>query len=199
MLAVRQIWTFLILGLLVACSESPQPAAPADEDGPTPASVRFDPASVKERAAASLQPFKQQLMQALQRGMAQGPQNAIDVCRLEAPAIARRAAGAGIQLGRTSHRLRNPANAPNEWQRRALDHYLGSEDRDSMVMDLGDGRVGYAEPIVTAPLCLTCHGSELSAEVTEALAEHYPSDQATGFSAGELRGIFWVSLPVPDA
>ena len=68
-----------------------------------------------------------------------------------------------------------------------------------MVIDLGDNRVGYAEPITTAPMCLTCHGNELSAEVRGALAEHYPADQATGFAAGDLRGVFWVTLPVPDA
>ena len=95
--------------------------------------------------------FKQQLMQALQRGLAQGPENAIDVCRLDAPAIAAAASIDGLEIGRSSHRLRNPANAPTDWQRRAIDHYLGSQDRDPMVIDLGDNRVGYAEPITTAP------------------------------------------------
>ena len=205
MSSAKHTWKFLAIGLLTGCSEAPEPAAPAEPAAPVQprepveSEEGYDPAAVKERAAASLQPFKQQLMQALQRGLAQGPENAIDVCRLDAPAIAAAASVDGVEIGRSSHRVRNPANAPTDWQRRAIDHYLGSEDRDPMVTDLGDDRVGYAEPIMTAPMCLTCHGSELSAEVTGALAEHYPPDQATGFAAGDLRGIFWVTLPVPGA
>ena len=51
------------------------------------------------------------------------------------------------------------------------------------------------EPIITAPMCLACHGSELSVEVKDALAAQYPADQASGYAAGDLRGIFWVTLP----
>ena len=32
-------------------------------------------------------------------------------------------------------------------------------------------------------------------EVREALATHYPADQATGFQTGDLRGWFWVTVP----
>ncbi len=139
-------------------------------------------------------------MRALQRGLAQGPENAIDVCRLDAPRVATEASANGVQVGRTSHRLRNPSNAPSDWQQEAIDHYLSSEDREPRVVELGNARVGYVEPILTAPLCLTCHGSELGSGVRQALATHYPDDRATGFAAGELRGIFWVTLPArPEA
>ena len=42
------------------------------------------------------------------------------------------------------------------------------------------------------PLCLTCHGAALSPDVEAALAESYPEDHATGYSAGDLRGAFVV-------
>jgi hypothetical protein len=134
-------------------------------------------------------------MQALKQGMQEGAENAIDVCRLEAPAIAAATSGDGVQIGRSSHRLRNPNNAPTEWQQSAIDHYLASEDREPMLVDLGDGQRGYMEPIMTAPMCLACHGSELAPGVKSTLAQMYPDDQATDFAAGDLRGIFWVSLP----
>ncbi|PKM21524.1 MAG: hypothetical protein CVV10_08950 [Gammaproteobacteria bacterium HGW-Gammaproteobacteria-14] len=127
--------------------------------------------------------------------MAEGAVNAIDVCRLEAPAIAEAVTPEGMALGRTSHRVRNPANAPNDWQQHWIDHYLASDDRQPQVMDLDEGVVAYVEPIMTAPMCGACHGSELSSDVQAALAEHYPNDKATGFSAGELRGIFWLTIP----
>lgn len=196
MYAVKRALILLTAGLLAACSESQQPSTstPPDQTQLLEKGA-YDSTVIKERAAAKLLPFKQQLMQALQSGMQQGAENAIDVCRLEAPAIAASVSGEGVEIGRSSHRLRNPANAPSDWQQQAIDHYLGSDDREPMVMDLGNNQLGYAEPIITAPMCLACHGSELSGEVTGALSAYYPDDQATGFAVGDLRGIFWVSLP----
>lgn len=188
------IAAFLAL-LLAACSDAPESSASV-VDQEAPALPVYDEEEIRQRAAQALLPFKQQLMQALQRGLEQGAAQAIDVCRLEAPAIATAASVDGVKIGRSSFRLRNPANAPTAWQQTGLRHYQQSEDREPMLINLEDGRVGYMEPIVTAPMCLGCHGSELSVEVKDALATHYPADQATGFAAGDLRGIFWVTLPV---
>jgi hypothetical protein len=54
-----------------------------------------------------------------------------------------------------------------------------------------NGKVfAYMQPIMTGKLCLTCHGSQLAPPVAEALATHYPNDQAVGFKEGDLRGAF---------
>lgn len=192
---MRRYFAVALLLSLAACSDAPESSAKvAGQEAP--ALTAYDAEDMKQRAAQTLMPFKQQLMQALQRGLEQGPAQAIDVCRLEAQAIATAASVDGVAIGRTSLRLRNPANAPTVWQQTGLRHYQQSEDREPMLINLEDGRVGYMEPIVTAPMCLACHGSELSAEVKDALSTHYPADQATGFAAGDLRGIFWVALPL---
>jgi hypothetical protein len=204
MTTIKYVLPALALSMLLGCSEAPQTAsqkaapeqtvvAPVAHDSHAGQAGSAD--ATKAHAAARLQPFKQQLMQALKQGMQEGAENAIDVCRLEAPAIAAATSGDGVQIGRSSHRLRNPNNAPTEWQQSAIDHYLASEDREPMLVDLGDGQRGYMEPIMTAPMCLACHGSELAPGVKSTLAQMYPDDQATDFAAGDLRGIFWVSLP----
>jgi hypothetical protein len=180
---------------LTACSEAPAPQSSLPE---VAVSAALDAEAVKARGAEILLPFKQQLMQALQQGMAEGPVQAIDVCRVEAPAIAASLGTDQVTIGRASHRPRNPANAPVDWQQGWLNHYLGSEDRAAGVTDLGDGRVAYVEPIMTAPLCLACHGAELAGDVQDILTMHYPDDQATGFDVGELRGIFWVTFTASD-
>ena len=54
--------------------------------------------------------------------------------------------------------------------------------------------MGYVEPIVAQPLCLTCHGKAISEATRAALAERYPDDKATGFEKGDLRGLFWVEF-----
>ena len=51
-------------------------------------------------------------------------------------------------------------------------------------------------PILTQPLGLNCHGdpATFSPELKKALSESYPDDQATGFAAGDLGGVFWAKL-----
>ena len=46
-------------------------------------------------------------------------------------------------------------------------------------------------------MCLTCHGSDIDANIAEALAERYPADEATGFATGDLRGVFRVEFQAP--
>ncbi len=65
-------------------------------------------------------------------------------------------------------------------------------------MPIGDGRVGYVEPITVQPLCLGCHGSTLAPGIADELNELYPDDRATGFAAGDFRGLFWVEFPAPE-
>ena len=152
-----------------------------------------------ERGQAELAPFKQQLMGALKAGLAEGPDQAIDACRVEAPAIAAGLTTDQVSLGRTSHRLRNPGNAGPAWATAVLQDYLGEDgDWQPRVVELEGHRTGYVEPIVTQPLCLACHGSDLAPPVAAALARLYPEDRATGFADGDLRGVFWVSFDTED-
>lgn len=149
-----------------------------------------------QRGKQLLQPFQKTLQTALREGMQEGPANAIEVCRLEAPAIPGRVAPEGVAMGRTSHRLRNPDNAPLDWQREMLAYYLDNpDDRQPRQTRLDETRVAHVQPIETQPMCLSCHGSDLDESVQTRLDELYPEDQATGFKTGELRGIFWVTMP----
>lgn len=153
-----------------------------------------------ERGAELLTPFKRDLKQALLGGLEQGPAAAIDVCKLDAPAIAARLSTKGAEMGRTSHRLRNPANASPDWVRPILDAFLaGGEEPAPVAVELAGGRAGYVEPIALQPLCLTCHGSSLAPDVAARLSEAYPRDRATGFEVGDLRGVWWVTFPASPA
>ncbi len=148
------------------------------------------------RGKAYLAPFKRDLMAALESGLAAGPAAAIDACRLEAPRIAEQYSEDGVRIGRSSHRLRNPDNAPPDWVSPTLEAWLDpATPREPVVVELGDGRTGYIEAIVTKPLCLACHGEALAPEIGAALESQYPEDRATGFREGDLRGVFWVEFP----
>ena len=69
------------------------------------------------------------------------------------------------------------------------------ERREPGVVLIDKNTVGYVEPIFMQPLCVTCHGAELAPDLQARLEELYPEDQATGYSAGDLRGVFWAELP----
>jgi len=154
-----------------------------------------------ERGATLLAPFKSELKGALMAGMQQGPPAAIEVCRGKAPAIAAELSVDGVRMGRSSHKLRNTDNAAPEWLAPIIERWADGEVRADestvsvyAVMDLGGDRHGYAEAIFVQPVCLTCHGDTLAADVAATIAEFYPDDEATGFSAGDFRGVFWVEF-----
>jgi predicted CoA-binding protein len=149
-----------------------------------------------ERAQIKLQPFKERLQGALMSALEGGPENAIEVCRERAPEIARSLSVDGIEMGRTSHRLRNPANTPPAWAERLLDPELPAlEGETPAAIYLDDGRVGYVEPIRAVALCISCHGPAVDAELLSEIRLLYPQDQATGFRTGDIRGWFWITLP----
>jgi hypothetical protein len=166
---------------------------------PDTAQVGQARAAVKELGEA----LKRELMASIAAG---GPLAAIGVCKTIAPALAEKtSATRGLKVGRTALRLRNPANAPDAWERAVLEDFAaqikaGADpvklEHAETVTDAGGAstfRYMKAIPMGAVP-CLSCHGAPepaLKAEITRL----YPQDQATGFRPGELRGAFTVSAP----
>jgi len=150
--------------------------------------------------------LKAELGQALEAG---GPVAAIEVCRTRAPEIAARLSSeSGATVGRTALRVRNPANAPDALQSAVLEQF--SEELASGRFEAPleaafeinrGGRVErrYMRAIPTEAVCLTCHGGALAPDIAAAIARGYPSDAATGFGLGDLRGAFSVVWPATTA
>jgi hypothetical protein len=105
---------------------------------------------------------------------------------------------AGVEVGRTSARLRNPRNAPPAWARAFVDATDGRKAADvaPRAFDLGD-RVGLLRPIEIRRRCLHCHArrEDLPASTRAWLGSAYPSDRALGYSLGDLRGYWWAEAP----
>ena len=149
--------------------------------------------------------LKDALQQAIQNG---GPVNGIAVCHEKAGQIA---ADLGqkqeMLVGRTSLKLRNPANAPDNWELAVLKQFEArkaqSEPVDKLEFfaviddDQGKKTFRYMKAIPTAGLCLSCHGENIDPTVDAKLKELYPNDKARGFKEGELRGAFTLSKPLP--
>jgi hypothetical protein len=112
-------------------------------------------------------------------------------------------------IRRTSLNLRNPANAPDAADRAALERFNTAIHEGDVVpallvqrLDAPGAAVEWRvyRPISTMPQCLKCHGpvEGLAPEVREYLHQHYPADQATGYTPYQWRGIIRVSLAAAD-
>jgi hypothetical protein len=181
-----------------SATDSEAAAAPGDDSW----STVTDAGSLPESHAAQLDRalkardtmFQRLLAKLTQTIDDEGPAAAIAVCRDAAPEIAAAVSDEdGLQIGRTSFRLRNPKNTPPDWAAASVEerveeprYFVGPEEQLGVLLPIG----------VQAP-CLTCHGpkEKIPGEVQQALAANYPDDQATGFTTGDLRGWFWIEVP----
>lgn len=186
--------TFIALALAAGFATT-TPAA-ADTEAHTQASR----AAVKQFFGS----LKGELVAALKKG---GPTHAIGVCNTKAPGIAEKlSAEKGWSIGRTSLKLRNPANAPDAWEKKVLNTFESRKAKgespkgmeySEVVDDSGKKVFRYMSAIPTAPKpCLACHGGKIPEKVDAALKDMYPDDKARGYKAGDIRGAFTISFPV---
>lgn len=189
--------------VLVAGSWGCSNSGPADDgraDRPTNAQV----AAARERADKVSGALGSELIGTLQKALAaEGPVRAVDVCASVAQEISQRVATEhGVEIGRTALRLRNPENRPDEWERSQLEAWEAKpNERDVVEAIIEQGDRWYLRqlrPIVTMDFCLQCHGEReaMSAPLRDAIAHHYPDDEAVGFASGDLRGAFTLRVPI---
>lgn len=120
-----------------------------------------------------------------------GPSEAVEVCYRLAPKIAKEVGEMHkVRIGRSGVRLRNASNTPPDWAK----SFVESKTESPTFVTLNNDKSAALLPIKLQPQCLMCHGpnEQISDDVKLALGKRYPSDQATGFRDGELRGWFWV-------
>jgi hypothetical protein len=185
-----------VLLVLGGCGEAPE-APPLPPDPLSPEESEYATALGAPAAAALAEGLVGRLAQAIDED---GLEGAMAFCSDAAIPLTREiqeARAGGVALKRTTLRWRNPDNAPDEWEERVLLYLEALEalDPGSVPVELtarGPGEtVRYYRTLRTAPMCLDCHGAEESVgpEVRDLLRERYPADRATGYRAGELRGV----------
>ncbi|MBM7070713.1 DUF3365 domain-containing protein [Shewanella sp. 202IG2-18] len=123
-----------------------------------------------------------------------GPIKGIDACNDQAAKIALANSSKQIILGRSSHKLRNPENAPEKWLVEPIKLFASGKQSQPQLLKIDDEHQGFIEPIKIQAPCLTCHGTEIAKPISEKLTQVYPEDQATGFQLNDFRGIFWVKI-----
>jgi hypothetical protein len=187
---------FVTACLLSAC-------APSDsaESGTTGQSAppETDYLEISGQLAQKLQgALGPKLMAAMKSG---GPEEAIVVCQEVAQDLTKAASEAEpeVTIRRTALRVRNPANSPDALDRKVLESWVDEKGRPGPPepsLSEFEGRMIVHRPIMTAEICLQCHGSpeEVTPKTAALIKKYYPNDAATGFQSGDLRGAFRIEF-----
>lgn len=197
----RRVKDFLLLGFVVSgilavsgCGEKLPEVTP--EEG-----TRV--VQVAEPAAGELmRTLVGRLTAAVEEG---GAAHAVDFCALDAIPLTR-LVEAGLEgdlgLKRTSFRYRNESNAPDEAEELALRYFeeqilAQGEAPPHYVQRVSEEELRYYKPLFVADFCLQCHGDPgtMDPQVRAKLEATYPGDLATGYKAGDFRGLVRVSVP----
>lgn len=102
------------------------------------------------------------------------------------------------EIRRATLQPRNPSNRATAEEADVLAAYrkdiLAGKEPAPMAVETSGG-VSYYSPIRIQALCLNCHGvvgTDMKEEDHAFLRSRYPGDQATGYSLGDLRGIWHI-------
>lgn len=153
----------------------------------------------KEIAVASFNELSSQLMEQMKLG---GPNKAIPFCNENALPITNQLSEKyQVTIKRTSDKLRNKQNAPNEREQEIIEEYkkqqLHNEKLNPIVEIDANNKKHFYAPIIMKSNCLVCHGKRtemLQVKTDSILKTLYPNDEATAYSEGELRGIWSITF-----
>ena len=153
----------------------------------------------KEIAEASFLELSIQLTDQMKAG---GPAQAIPFCNQKAMPITNQLSEKfEATIKRTSNNLRNQQNTPSKRELEILDEFHkikleGKQLKPIVELDADNKKHFYA-PIVLKANCLVCHGKvdeTVSVKTDSIIKSLYPNDKATGYSDGDLRGIWSITF-----
>jgi hypothetical protein len=157
------------------------------------------PADWIEQSKPIAQEFRDQLMRELQKAIsAGGTTGAIEVCKTVSAAMEvdfQRRNPRIQRIRRISLKNRNPeTHTPTsaEWQWLKVSEQVARSGAQipPAVLTEQTGITVLFPILIQSETCLLCHGDTSTFEggLVEALGQHYPQDQATGYQLGDLRG-----------
>jgi Protein of unknown function (DUF3365) len=184
-----------IFSILSSCDENPK------SNAENSMSAEEKEAFIKKGKGIALETFNtlsSELGKAIQEG---GVAKAVKTCNIAAyPLVDSLSKVHNTTIRRTSLKIRNPKNKPSHEESKVLNSYEKAfQSREKLkpkVVEV-NGMVSFYAPIIAKPLCLNCHGKvgeTLKKEDNVLIKTLYPQDQAIGYEAGNLRGIWSIQF-----
>ena len=189
---MKDLTIYTILGLLALLSGCQSESAP-------PPQQSFDPTPWLEKGSRVQAATFAVLSTRLKSAMSQsGVNGAIRYCNLAAtPLMDTLSAKYDCRIRRTTLQPRNLANLANDHESAILASWAAElakgVEPQAVVQNLSPDTVLYYAPIRMQALCLNCHGKigeGMTEETQQLIRELYPTDQATGYAFGDLRGMW---------
>ena len=196
----RLLITALALFTL-GCGTSDKPASVKQKTPANATQVEMQRAA-KTLVSGFMRDLKSELMGAMKKG---GPAEAIGACQIKAPQIAGDFSDRQWSIRRVTEKPRNPLNRANPHEQEILRSFADTLRQVRFFDEFDDpiNKTGYTyyQPIKMGRFCLKCHGASksLDEKVALALQDKYPDDKALDYSAGDLRGMFVVTIENKDA
>lgn len=105
-------------------------------------------------------------------------------------------------IKRLTTKTRNPKNKADElasFMIKGFGNDLSEGKAITPKLVLKDDSVLFFKPIITQPLCLTCHGTpgkEVAFSTDSTIQKLYPHDKAVGYKNNEVRGVWRIAFKV---
>jgi hypothetical protein len=190
----------ILLTFVLAVGYGCQPESQQKKDD----GISFDTTAVvnegQKIAKAAFNTLSSNLKNAMEKG---GIQHALQFCNVEAmPLTDSLSNHHDVSIRRASHKPRNPYNTADSLEAKVIKQYIDQLESGKKLQPVtyaDENRITFHAPItITNALCLNCHGQagkDIAKSDLETIRELYPKDQATGFSMGDLRGVWTVRFP----
>lgn len=140
------------------------------------------------------------LRKTLQKAISErGLPGAVEFCNTAALDLTRTYAAKEIQIKRTSDKIRNPVNTPDEMENDVIKTYLNQKEENKQLtaiikQDL-KGNQHYFKPIFVQSMCLNCHGTketQIKPDTWDMIRKKYPNDAGFNYKEGDLRGVWHI-------
>lgn len=183
------------IAILSACGPKEQQEQTQQEVKP---SINYEgvSAGISEEAKKAL---GTELKAAMERG---GVAEAIGYCNLNAIDITENVAKKyNATIKRVTDKPRNPTNAANAQELAQMQKWrelLAAPTGQVLTQEETETERHFYLPIKIDAFCTTCHGvpgETLTPENQAIIAAKYPTDQATGYKEGDLRGLWHITFP----
>ena len=131
-----------------------------------------------------------------------GPADALSFCSMNAADLTAkvdRELGDKVSIKRVTLKPRNPANEATGDEKEVL-QALDILNRNHVrlprhLIEKTEEGYKYYKPLrITKKVCLKCHGTDIDPKLKAEIAKRYPTDKATGYKMGDLRGAIVVTI-----